>query len=181
MLGAQQRLPGGGRMRHGHHHRAPHDLRKGGEDLIADRRTPVLPDEQARIAAAEHPDQLADIGRQRADIEVARLRDLGGRIAAQPRRDHAEPGPGQGSQLVVPGMRRVRPAVQQHDQRPAAPLQVSEPQPVGRDPALPQQTRHHPIIGPAPPPRHSGHHRWPSGTPAPQRADHACHDGRHAV
>ena len=31
--------------------------------------------------------------------------------------------------------------------RPAAPLQVSEPQPVGRDPALPQQTRHQPIIG----------------------------------
>ena len=160
-------------MRHGHHHGAPHDLGEGGEHLVADRRAPVLADEQARIAAAEHPDQLADIHRQRADIEVARPRDLGGRIAAQPRCCHAEPSPGRGSQLMVPCMRRVRPAVQQHDQRPAAPLQVSEPQPVGRDPAFPQQTRHQPIIGRPLRPGTQGTTRCSSGTPAPRRADRA--------
>jgi hypothetical protein len=72
---------------------------------------------------------------------------------------------------VVPCMRRVRPAVQQHDQRPAAPLQVSEPQPVGRDPALPQQSSHQPIIGrrlrPAPRASPDAH----PGLLAPQRAD----------
>ena len=165
MLGAQQRLPGRGRMRHGHHHGTPHDLGEGGEHLVADRRAPVLADQQARIAAAEHPDQLADIHRQRADIEEARPRDLGGRVAAQPRCCHAEPSPGQGSQLVVPCMRRVRPAVQQHDQRPAAPLQVSEPQPVGRDPAFPQQTRHQPIISQRLRPGTQGTTRCSSGTP----------------
>jgi transposase len=66
---------------------------------------------------------------------------------------------GQTSHLVVPRMRRIRPAVQQHDQRPAATLQVSEPQPVGRDPAFPQQTRHEPIICRRPRPGHPGHHQ----------------------
>jgi hypothetical protein len=64
-----------------------------------------------------------------------------------------------------PCMRRIRPAVQQHDQRPAAPLQVSEPQPVGRDPALPQQTRHQPIIGRHLRPGTQGTTRCSSGTP----------------
>ena len=67
------------------------------------------------------PGSLADIGRQRAGIEVARPRDLGGRVAAQPPCRHPEPSPGPGQPQAVPGMRRVRPAVQQHGQRPAAP------------------------------------------------------------
>ena len=51
--------------------------------------------------------------------------------------------------------------------RPAArcPLEVSEPQPVGRDPAFPQQTRHQPIIGRRLRPGTQGTTRCSSGTP----------------
>jgi len=63
--------------------------------------------------------------------------------------------------------------MQQHDQRPAAPLQVCEPQPVGRDPAFPQQTRHQPIIGRRPCPAPTAPPDAQPGTLSARRADHA--------
>src|SRR4029077_5981081 len=52
-------------------------------------------------------------------------------------------------------------------------LGADQPQPVGRDPALPQQPTHQPIIGRGPPRAPRAPPDTHPGPPAPQRADHA--------
>ena len=148
----------------------PHDLREGGEHLVADRRPPSCR-RAARIAAAEHPDQL------RTSTASVRYRSSptagsGRRVAAQPRRDHGKRAPARAASWRS-RYRRIRPAVQQHDQRPAAPLRRANCSPLAATRPSLQQTRHQPMIGLRLRPGTQGTTRCPSRTPSAQQADHA--------
>ena len=99
------------RVRDRHHDRAAHEFGESREHRVAYARPPILADKMYRFAAAQRPDQLGDIGRERGSVIETIARNPGRRIAAQEGGDCAVAGGGQRRNLTIPGVSRVRKTV----------------------------------------------------------------------
>jgi hypothetical protein len=92
------------------------------------RRAPVVPG-QHRLPFAEYVHQPDDVAGQVQDgVRIRGRRAAGPAVPALIRRDRVESGGGQRGQLVTPRVPRLREAVQQQHERPAARLGDMHPQ-----------------------------------------------------
>jgi hypothetical protein len=117
----------------GHDDRATDQLGERREHGIGDGSTPILADEIHRPTGAELPNQLGDVGRERASVEEAIVGNLGRWKAPQIRRHGAVASGGERRHLMAPGVGGVRKAVQKEDEWTVAPLEIGELEAVDAD------------------------------------------------